>query len=136
MLKNKVNILLMVFCWTIIALPSLALDFEPGKYEIISKIDMPGMPVAIPPQTIVQCMTDQDPVPNSNPENQDCKIMDIQQTKTTVSWKMECIQQGQKMISTGKMIYKGDSFKGTIQTNSGNMIMTTVITGKRLSDCD
>jgi len=125
---------------TLIAIPSWALDFEPGRYEITSKIDMPGMPGAIPPQTIIQCMTDQDPVPNSSPENRDCKITNMQKTKTTVSWEMECIQQGQKMTSVGQMTYNGDTFKGTIQTNlgpnAGNMKMTAVITGKRLSNCE
>jgi hypothetical protein len=139
MLKNIISILLMISCLTLITMASWALDFESGKYEITSRMEMPGMPAAIPPQTIVQCMTDQDPIPNSNPENQDCKITDMQQTKTTVSWEMECIQQGQKMTSTGQMTYKGDTFEGTIKTNlgpdAGNMTMTTVITGKRLSDC-
>jgi len=125
---------------TLIFMPAWALDFEPGQYEITSKIDMPGMPATIPPQTIIQCMTDQDPVPNSNLENQDCKITNMKQTKTTVSWELECVQQGQKMTSTGQMTYKGDAFEGTIQTNlgpnAGNMVMTTVITGKRLSNCE
>lgn len=140
MLKHKATILLLILCMTLIAIPSWALDFEPGKYEITAKIDMPGMPVPIPPQTIVQCMTDQDPIPNATPENQDCKIIDLKQTKTTVSWEMECIQQGQKMTSTGNMTYNGVTFEGTIKAkigaNAGNMIMTTIVTGKRISDCE
>lgn len=140
MLKSKINILLLIFGMALIAIPSWALDFEPGRYEITSKIDMPGMPVAMPPQTTIQCMTDQDPVPDSNPENPDCKITDMKQTKNTVSWKIECIQEGQKITSTGRMTYKKDAFEGTVQTNlgpnSGNMNMTTVITGKRLSKCE
>jgi len=37
------------------------------------------------------------------------------------------------------MTYKGDSFKGTILTNmgtqAGNMTITTIISGQRISDC-
>lgn len=140
MLKNQSSILLIIFCLTIISIPSWALDFKPGKYEITSKMDMPGMPANTPPQTIIQCMTDQDTMPKVGPENQGCKIMDIKQTKTTVSWKMECDQNGQTMTSTGKMTYNGKTFKGTVATslniNGKNMVMTTAITGKRLSDCE
>jgi Protein of unknown function (DUF3617) len=125
--------------YPLFAIPSLALDFQPVKYEITSKVEMPGMPGTIPPQTITQCIAEQDPLPNQNPENQECKIVDMKQTDNTITWKMECDQRGQKITSTGSMTYKGDSFEGTILTNmgpqAGNMTMTTIITGKRLSDC-
>jgi hypothetical protein len=140
MLKNIVTIILIVCCMMLFAIPSLALDFEPGKYEITSKVEMPGMPGTIPPQTVTQCITEQDPIPNQNPENQECKIVDMNQAGNTITWKMKCDQQGQKITSTGQMTYKGDSFEGTILTNmgpqAGNMTMTTVITGKRISDCE
>lgn len=139
MLKNIVTIILIICCMIFIAAPSLALDFQPGKYEITSKVEMPGMPGTIPPQTITQCITEQDPLPNQNPENQQCKIVDMNQKDNTISWKMECDQQGQKITSTGSMTYKGDSFKGTVLTNmgpqAGNMTMTTAISGKRISNC-
>lgn len=140
MLKNIITIILIVCCMTLFAIPSIALDFQPGKYEITSKVEMPGMPGAIPPQTIIQCITEQDPIPKQNPENQECKIVDMNQTGNTITWKMECDQQGQKITSTGSITYKGDSFKGTILTNmgsqAGDMTMTTIITGKRISDCE
>lgn len=139
MLKNIVTIILIVCCMTLFTIPALALDFQPGKYEITSKVEMPGMPGTIPPQTVTHCMTEQYPLPNQNPENQECKIVDMKQTDNTITWKMECDQQAQKITSTGSMTYKGDSFEGTILTNmgpqAGNMTMTTIITGKRLSDC-
>ncbi len=140
MLKNIVTIILITGCMALFAIPSLALDFQPGKYEITSKVEMPGMPGSIPPQTAIHCLTEQDPVPNQNPEDQNCKILDMQEKDNTITWKMECDQQGQKITSTGSMTYKGDSFEGTILTNmgpqAGNMTMTTVITGQRLADCE
>lgn len=134
------NSLLMIFCFSLIASSSWALDFNPGKYEISSRVEMPGMPGAIPPQTMTQCMTDKDIVPISNSDIQGCKLSDVKQTETSVSWTMQCHQQGQNINGTGKVIYHGDTFEGTIITNlgpdSGNMTMTTVITGQRISDCD
>ncbi len=137
MLKKTALISLMMFF--ILNTISFALDFNPGQYEITSQVEMPGMPSPIPPQTMTHCLTEQDPVPNQGAANQDCNITDLVTQGNTISWKMECSQQGQKMESTGQMTYKGDSFEGTILTNmgtqAGNMTITTIISGKRISDC-
>lgn len=117
-----------------------ALDFNPGKYEITSTVEMLGMPAGtIPPQTIAQCLTQQDPIPNSDASNQECEIKNMKQTDNTVSWEMECVQEGRKMTSQGQMTYNGDRFEGTITMNmgpqAGNMAIATTITGNRIGDC-
>ena len=139
MLKKTTIICLIMFCMLLLVSPSWALDFLPGQYEITSKVEMPGMPSSIPPQTTTQCMTEQDVVPTKSVASQDCKVFDLVTKGNTVSWKMECSQQGQKIKSTGQMTYNMDSFEGTIKTDvgsqGGNMIITTVISGKRIGDC-
>lgn len=117
-----------------------ALDFNPGEYEIESSVQMPGMPAGtIPSQTMVQCMTKQDPVPKNDVSSQECEIKNMKQSKNTVTWDMECLQQGNKITSQGQMTYSGDSFDGTITMNmgpqSGGMTVTTTITGKRVGAC-
>lgn len=119
---------------------SYALDFNPGTYEITSTVEMPGMPVgSVPAQTIVQCVTAQDPIPETNADSQDCKIKNMKQTGNTVTWEMECVLQGQTMTSQGKIIYAGDNFKGTVMMimglEAGSMTITTVIKGKRVGNC-
>ena len=119
---------------------ALALDLNPGKYSITSTVQMPGMPAgAIPPQTISQCITEQDPIPRNDASNQDCKIKNMKETNNTVTWEMECLQQGTKITSQGRMTYAGDSFEGNITMNmgaqAGNMTIITTITGVRLGDC-
>ncbi len=99
------------------------------------------MPGNVPPQTIAQCMTKQDPVPkNQASGGQACKIKDMTRTGSTVTWTMECDQGGQQMESKGQMTYKGDSFEGIVKTimgpQAGNMIITTIITGNRAGDCE
>ena len=139
MLKKHTIIYLTMFFMFLLVSTSWALDFVPGRYEITSKVEMPGMPSSIPPQTTTQCMTKQDPLPTKNVASQDCKVTDLVTKGNTVSWKMECNQQGQKMKSTGQITYNGESFEGTIKTDlgpqAGNMIITTVISGKRIGDC-
>ena len=139
MLKKTTIICLIMFCMFFLVSTSWTLDFVPGRYEITSKVEMPGMPSSTPPQTTTQCMTKQDPLPTKNVASQDCKVTDLVTKGNTVSWKMECNQQGQKMKSTGQITYNGENFEGTIKTDlgpqAGNMIITTVISGKRIGDC-
>lgn len=121
----------------LMAATASALDLEDGLYEMTSQVEMPGM--ALPPTTVTQCLTQEDPVPNKSADGGHCDILDTTSEGNTVRWSMECRQQGQKMTSTGEMTYYGDRFEGTIQTvmgsQAGNMTMTTKVTGKRVGDC-
>ncbi len=139
MLKQVIIICVMVFSMLMLISTSWALDFVPGKYEITAKVEMPGMPTAAPAQTTTQCMTEQDPVPSATAASQDCSVLKMETKKNTVSWEMECSQQGQKMKSSGQITYSGKTFEGTTQMNlgpqAGNMTITTVISGKRVGDC-
>jgi hypothetical protein len=136
-LKRFVFILLIQF---ILVVSIQAFEFKPGLYEITSKMEMPGMPVDMPSQTFTYCMTEQNFVPPSNnAQNQNCKIKNIKKQGNTIFWTMECIQEGQTMISEGEMTFKGDMFEGKSIMKMGpqadNMTMTAIMTGKRLSDC-
>ena len=122
------------------AIPSVASGFTPGQYQIISTIEMPGMPAgSIPAQTIVQCMTEQDPIPKTNDASQDCTISNMKQSTNTITWEMECTQQGQKMKSHGQMTFSNDTFKGTnimqMGPESGNMNVINNLSGTRLGEC-
>ncbi|MEA2084045.1 MAG: DUF3617 domain-containing protein [Thermodesulfobacteriota bacterium] len=118
---------------------SIAFDFNPGKYEITSKVEMAGMPGMMPAQTMTQCITSQDPIPKSEASGSGCTINNMRQNGNTVTWDMECEQQGQKLTSEGEMVYSGDTFEGTITTKmgaeAGNMVITTKITGTRIGNC-
>ena len=113
---------------------------NPGKYEIIVQVKMAGMPGEMPPQTSTQCITKKDPVPNSSKGAQGCRITDMKTEGNTVTYKMECDQQGTKIKSYGKITYKGDSFDGMTRTNmgpsAGNMTMTMTMSGKRIGTCE
>ncbi len=139
MLKKTTTIVSMLACMAFFVTSAWGLDLQDGKYEITSKVEMPGMPMQMAPVTVTQCLTQQDPVPNQSTAGQQCNIIDMKTEGKTVSWKMECTQRGQKMQSTGKMVYYGDHFEGTTNTmlgpQSGNMTITTVINGKRIGAC-
>lgn len=140
MLRKIVFALMLMLGLALYYSPAWSLDFNPGLYEITSTVSMPGMQDgSFPPQTVTQCMTKQEPIPNKNSTGQSCEVKDMEQNGNTITWSMECDQQGQMITSKGKMVYRGNSFEGTITTNmgtqAGNMTVTTMISGKRISDC-
>lgn len=139
MLKKTATIVSMLACMAFVVTNAWGLDLQDGKYVITSKVEMPGMPMQIPPVTVTQCLTNQDPLPNQSSAGQQCNIIEMKTEGQTVTWKMECTQQGQKMQSTGKMVYYGDHFEGATNTmlgpQSGNMTITTLVSGKRIGAC-
>ncbi len=117
-----------------------ALDFQPGKWQSTSTVEMPGMPVAMPPMTITQCMTEQEPVPAKSADGQACEILEMKTEGDTVSWKMKCNEPGGASEGSGSITYHGDTFEGSIETKvdagGEDMVVTTQVAGKRLGDCD
>ena len=137
---KKINFIFAGVCVAFLfSMNSFALDFNPGEYQITSKVKMQGMPSGMPAQTITECVSEQDLIPKSDSSGQDCEIHNMEQKGNVITWEMECNQEGQKITSQGKMVYSGDSFEGTITTKmgpqAGNMIITTEITGERTGSC-
>ena len=116
---------------------AFGMDFKPGIYEITSSMEMPGM--SMPAQTITQCLTSDEPVPSQSMGESGCKMIEMKRSKNTVTWKMECRQQGQVVTTQGKITYSNDSFSGSTVTRTGpqagNMTITTKMSGKRISAC-
>ena len=108
-----------------------------GLWEITSKMEIPGMPVPMPPITFKQCMTNQNPVPNQSQSGQECLMKNIKTKGNTVSWNMVCDSQQGEMKSSGKITYKGDRFDGVVMMDmpgQGQMKMT--MTGQRIGKCN
>ena len=139
-MAKKITISCMLVNLLIVALPAWGMNLTPGKYEITSKVDMPGMPGGMPPTTITQCLTEQEPVPHTSTGSQGCKITDMTTEGDTVKYTLVCKQQGMESKSSGEMTYKGETFYGTTQTkmapSGGGMTVTTKISGKRIGKCE
>ncbi len=112
-------------------------DIKEGKYEITTKMEMPGMPVAMPPQKHTQCITKKDLIPQKTEETKDCVITDQKTSGNTVSWKSECKTEAGTSNGTGKITYKNDTFQGevTITMPQMNMKMTSTMSGRRIGPC-
>ncbi len=111
-----------------------------GEWEITTQMNIPGMPVAIPPVTTRQCVTDKDRVPRPQRQQGQCEISAIKSDGNKVSWTVKCTGQ-RPMEGSGEVTYSGDTMEGksTFQMKnprSGqDMTATQTIQGKRVGDC-
>jgi hypothetical protein len=117
-----------------------ALDLQDGLYEITSKVEITGMPSSMPPVILKQCLTQREPVPEQSSAGQECRVKEIKTEGNTVSWTMDCTQQGNRLQGKGTMTFQGDRFTGKSEMKmgpqAGNMLIITRTEGKRIGACD
>ena len=124
------------------ALAGDSVNMKPGKWEISTTMQMPGMPAGMSgmSMTHTQCLKGDDPIPEDpNPAQQGkCETQDVQVKGDTVSWKIVCNSDQGKMTSIGWITYKGTTFNGEVkaQIPGQNMEMTSVMKGRRIGECD
>jgi hypothetical protein len=113
-------------------------NMQEGKWEVTTRMEMPGMSISMPEATSTQCLTKKDFVPQGSQQGQECKITKTKVDGNTVTWTVKCSGQGGEMTGTGRMTYSGSSFKGTIEMTmvQSNTKMISHINGHRIGDCE
>ena len=122
---------------TAVSFAGSELNMQEGKWEITTKVEMPGMPTNMPPNKHIQCLTNNDLVPNNSQQGQECKITQTTIVGNTVRWTIQCKSQGEEMKGNGKITYSGNSLEGTIKMimSQANMEMISHISGHRIGNC-
>ena len=114
---------------------------RPGRWEVTMQMQMPGVPVGMPPMKNTRCVTQQDvdspskglPTgPGANPN--ECKISDYKAVGNTVTWTMNCTGK-QPTTGTGEMRFSDDAYEGVVKMTMEQQQMTMKMSGKRLGDC-
>lgn len=120
---------------------AMPLNLQPGFWEITTRIEVPGVPIALPPQTVRRCYTKKDVESMLRPgprQIQNCEIRDQKIEGNRVSWKMDC-RGANAMTGTGNVTVSSTSFQGTIRgrmTQGGaTMEMNQAVSGRRIGDC-
>ena len=137
MLKPTVAVLA-ILCFTIsISFAGSGPNMQEGEWEITTKVEMPGMPMNMPPVTHRQCLTKNDLVPQNSQPGNECKISNVKVSGDSVTWVMQCKGQGGETKGTGEITYSGTSFKGVIKMTvvQADMQMTSKINGLRIGNC-
>lgn len=110
---------------------------KPGKWQIKMQMEIPGMPMKMPPVNTEVCLTEEDianpqkAVPN-DPKS-DCKVGDYKVAGNKVTWTIDCPKQ--KMKGEGEITYSGDSYSGAMNMNVDGQAMAIKYSGKHLGEC-
>ena len=117
-------------------------NMKEGLWEITIRMDMPGMPMPMPPQTYRHCLTHKDMVPNTQeqPGQTNCREVKREVKGDTVSWVIECTAPEGAVISSGTVTYRGDAMEGAVKVRvpdgkRGAMEMTQQMNGKWVGPC-
>ncbi|HUR42414.1 MAG TPA: DUF3617 family protein [Verrucomicrobiae bacterium] len=119
-----------------LAVPAFAGDaMKPGKYSYTVKMEMPGMPFALPPQIFEHCVTQADIDQGqqySDQQNKDCEVKNLKQTAGKATFDVAC-----KDGTTGKAEYSygGDQMSGKTVLNTQGRTMTMNMNSRRLGAC-
>ena len=110
-----------------------------GMWEITSRMEIPGMPMEMPPTTVKHCYTSEDVKDQKKVINRDkdCTVTDLKSTGSKVSWKMVCTGKNAGKFS-GETIFSGDSYDSVMnmQSDSGKgRSMTIKAKGRRVGNC-
>lgn len=116
-------------------------NFEEGKWEVTMKMDIQGLPFALPPVKNVHCITKEESVPQKPEKDMECEMLDTKTEGDTVSWVMRCTGKDGKVESHGKITYKGTSFDGVmnvtvVDPKGQKSDMKQIMSGKRIGPCD
>lgn len=116
---------------------------EPGEtWEVTSKAEVAGMPGMMPASTMTVCQAKASgPDPQRMQEDKNCKISDVKNSGSKVTWKVRCKGDGQDLTGSGEITSSKSSYQGTMQmsgTSDGEkMSMKVNYSGKRIGQaCD
>jgi hypothetical protein len=122
------------------AASAYAADGPDTLWEITVKMDMPGMPMAMPPQKTQVCVK-KDDQQKTVPMDKNCQMLDFQRSGLKTTYSFKCTGE-MEMTGKGQVTYTADqnSYQGSMQAKgsgrgSGSFEMSQNYTGKRLGNC-
>jgi hypothetical protein len=126
----------------LVVLPMTVLAAEgirEGQWEITSTMEVPGMPMAMPPTTVKHCYTKEDVKDQKKmiSREKDCTVTDFKHSGNKVTWKMKCTGKHAGVFS-GETVFSGDSYESLMhmQSDAGDSgSMSIKVKGKRIGNC-
>ena len=105
-------------------------------WEVSTKMEMPGMPMAMPPQTRRVCIGKNQKDEEFVPKQGDCRMLESKRVGNKFTYKMDCTGSNPTTvdgaITFGNNVYDGQ-MRMTMKQTKDTMDMT--FTGKRVGDC-
>jgi len=129
--------IIVALCTLALPAASFASDLmREGNWELTTTMDMPGMPMKMPPTVIQHCYTKEDVKDDKKTITTDknCTVKDMKKSGNKITWKMTCTGKNAGEFS-GETVYKGDSFDSSMKMLSQGHNMNMKVKGKRLGNC-
>ncbi len=120
---------------TTLSLYAEQLNMKHGMWEWTSAMEMQGMAFSVAPVKTTSCVKDsKDYIPNSNRDD-GCKMVYTKIKRDSVEWRAECVNDGTKSLSSGKIFYKGTTAHGKIKVTTQGMEMISKVKGRYVGRC-
>ena len=119
----------------LLPIAALAAGMQPGNYEFTTRMEMPGMPVAMPPMTAQHCLKAEDIAKNEQyrtDRSEDCELKNLKQSGGRTTFDLAC-KDGTTARAEYNVTDTGMTGK-TVMTREGQTI-TMNIAAKRVGDC-
>ncbi len=107
-----------------------------GNWELLTTMEIPGMPFSMPATKIEHCFTKEDVKDQKKAISTDknCTVTEFKQTGNKVTWKMTCTGKNSGDFS-GETIFTGDTFDSTMKMATQGQAMDMKIKARRLGNC-
>jgi len=117
---------------------TVAAQGKDDLWEITSKMEMPGMPMAMPAQTQRVCVAKTGKDDDYIPKRENCRVQDSKRAGNKISYKMVCTGKDALTIA-GETTFGASSYDGRMQMSGkmdGQQVeMSQTYSGKRVGDC-
>lgn len=105
-------------------------------WEVTSKMEMPGMQMAMPPQINRFCSGKNRKDEEFIPKQGDCRMLESKRAGNTFTYKMDCSGSHPSTVD-GRITFGSNAYDGKMHMvmKGSNDAMDMTFTGKRVGDC-
>jgi len=107
-------------------------------WEVTTKMEMPGMPMAMPPQTNRYCIAKGGKDEDYVPKRENCRMLESKRTGNKVVYKMACTGKD-AMTVAGETTFGNNAYDGKMmmsgKADGQSFEMSQTYSGKRVGDC-
>ncbi len=126
-----------------VAVLAQSMNFRPGPgpdelWDVTIKMEMVGMPMVMPAQTIQNCFKSNRRVEAAIPQQENCRTSDVRITGDRVTFKITCTGD-QPMTGTGDITSSATKYEGVMALKSmvrgEAMEMSQKFSGRKVGTC-
>ncbi|HEX6138346.1 MAG TPA: DUF3617 family protein [Casimicrobiaceae bacterium] len=118
--------------------PSVLAQAKDDLWEVTTKMEMPGMPMAMPAQVNRVCVAKERKDEDLIPRRDNCRVLESKRVGSRLTYKMACTG-AEPMDIAGEMTLGGNGYEGRMRMTSTSggqsMEMAQTFAGRRVGDC-